>query len=814
MPNVFTPAHRRRHRRWPRLVLAILLLLVVALAAGAVVGYGFLRRGLPQLQGELAVAGLQQPVTVYRDAYGVPHIYATNRHDLFFAQGFVTAQDRLWQMDLSRRAAAGRLSEVFGDRSLENDKFLRSFAMHRSAEKSLQALSPQALEVLQQFSDGVNAYIKQAAATGRLPPEMRILGYTPEPWAPVHTVGIAKFMAYDLGGNWRAEVWNFQLAQKVGADRARELLPHYPDGAPVIMEYAAGLDLDRLIEVAWEEDQWKGSNNWVVAGSRTASGKPMLANDPHLGLGAPSIWYQTHLAVPGELNVIGVTFPGAPGIIIGHNDDIAWGVTNLGPDVQDLYLEIPNPANPLEFLYDGRWEPATVWVEEIRVKGQDQPVRFEIPVTRHGPVVTPVIGSRDNRPAAALALRWTAHEATAEMDAFLRLNQARNWDEFRNALRYFAAPMQNFVFAAADGDIGYRGNGWVPIRRRGDGKFPAPGWDPAYEWQGYVPWEELPELHNPPAGFIATANARVVNDSYPYFLTDDWAPPYRTIRIREVLEQASGWTVADMQSLQVDFANLQARQLLPALQAAAVRGLAAMGGAEPLEAQALQVLSDWDQADTADSAGAAIWHAWYRHLQREVYEDEMGHDLFGRMQADIAVTDRLIVEASAGNPSPWIDNVNTPEQESFELVAAASLRAAVAELRSALGRNPAKWRWGELHRVPLQHSMGGVPVLGSIFNVKPSPMGGSRITVGAAPYPRIGPGYDTTAAAPWRQVVDMADLAGNSWDVTTPGQSGHPLSRHYDDQAPLWLRGDYHPQLFSESQLQEARRLVLQPGGR
>lgn len=820
--RVYRPVPRRRPR-WLRLLLGLIALLLVVSGTGTTAGYLYLRRGLPVTRGELVVPGLREPVTVIRDRWGVPHIFARNRHDLYFAQGYVTAQDRLFQMDVSRRAAAGRLAEVFGEALVETDKFLRTFGLWRAAQAMEAALSPEAREVAEAYAAGVNAYIEEAIRSGNLPPEFRLAGYTPEPWRPVDTAGIAKLMAYDLSDNWSAEVWYLQMAQKVGLEKVAELMPAYPETGPVVMRYSAGLPLGELLAAARPVAEWTGSNNWVLSGRRTASGKPLLANDPHLGMGVPAIWYQTHLVVPGEVNVIGVTFPGVPGIVLGHNEHIAWGVTNLGPDTQDLYLEVPNPANPREFLYDGQWEPAQVIVEEIRVKGQAEPVRHEVLITRHGPIITPVAGSQQNRPTAALALRWTAHDPSSELDAFLKINAARNWQEFREALRYFTTPTQNFVFAATDGTIAYRGNGRIPIRAKGNGLFPAPGWTSEYEWQGFIPWEELPEMVNPPEGFIATANAKVVDDRYPYFLTAAWAPPYRHARIEEVLRQAENWTVKEMQALQNDVANLQARTLWPVLERLLTQGLERAPAPEPdgdgraaekaaaLEAAALAALRQWDQQDTPESVGATIWHTWYRHMMEATFLDEMGEDLYRRMPHGVLTFDRLILAAGEGKESGWFDDINTPEAEDAAAIAARSFRSAVAELAQTLGPKVEKWQWGRLHRLPFEHRLGAVPLLRPIFNVAGAPVGGSGVTVNANAYGRTGPGFTVTLGPVWRQVVDLGDIAGNSWDVVAPGQSGHPLSPHYDDQFELWRQGKYHPQLFSEAVLSGGRRLVLQP---
>lgn len=806
-------AGSKRRRRSGRILGLLALLLVLALLVAAAAGYFELRRSLPRTRGELALSGLSAPVSVYRDGRGVPHIVATSAHDLFMAQGFVAAQDRLWQMDLTRRAVAGRLAEVLGEDLLDVDRFFRSLGLARAAEASLPALSAEALAAAEAYAAGVNAFIAMAVAERRLPLEFRLLGYEPEPWTPLDTAGIGKYMAYDLGGNFTSEVWRFQLAQKVGIEAVLDLAPVYPAEGPVIARewLALNIDLQSLPDALLEHREGVGSNNWVLAGSRTASGAPMLANDPHLGISLPAIWYQTHLTSDDGWDTIGVSFPGVPGLVIGHNAHIAWGVTNLGPDVQDLYVEVPNPLNPRQFLYRDRWEPAEVVIEEIHVKGRDEPERHEVLITRHGPIITPVAGSKESRPSAALSLQWTALGPTTELDAVLRFGTATDWAEFRAALRYFLAPAQNFVFAARDGTIAYRGNGLIPIRSRGEGLFPVPGWTGEYAWEGYVPWEELPEAVSPERGYLVTANARVVGDEYPYFLAHEWAPPYRHRRIEEVLAGARNWTIDDMKALQTDAVNLQAAELLPLLLPAAAQGLQQKGGPDGLAEKALELLASWDYEDDPDATAPTIYHTWYNELQRAIFFDEMGEDLWRRMPAATLVTDRLVQEAAAGRVSPWFNDTTTSDNEGLAEIAARSLQAALERLEAELGSRPERWRWGRLHHIAFAHAMDGVPLLGRWLRVGPHPIPGGPNTVWAASYARPKGEFAVTDSAPWRQVVDLGDRAGRAFDIVTLGQSGHRLSRHYADQARLWIEGDYAPMLTAAEDYRSGQRLILVP---
>lgn len=806
--------------RWLRYMVVILLALLVAVSAGA---YGFARRSLPQTSGELQLSGLQAMAAVYRDTWGVPHIEAGTNHDLYMAQGYVTAQDRLWQMDLNRRAAAGRLSEVLGEGQLDSDKYLRTLLLRRSAELSLQAYSPWAREVLDAYTAGVNAYIREAIAQGKLPIEFTILGYKPDPWTPVDSLSIGKLMAFDLGRDFVTDVWRYQAREILGDKLFQELLPVYPKDGLTIMKYSGAtaevpstrpiagplpphvpVDLSGLPSAFMQPAvEGIGSNNWVVAGKHTTTGKPMLANDPHLGLSTPAIWYQTHLALNNQheqLNVIGVTFPGAPGIVIGHNEKVAWGVTNVGPDVFDTYIEKRNPQNPYQFEYMGKWEDATVHQETIKVKGKPD-VPFEVVVTRHGPIVSEVLGSKEMRPKETLALRWTAHLATPELEAVLMFGKASTWSEFREALRKFQVPMQNFVFASVDGTIAYRSGGIAPIRSKGDGLLPVPGWTGEYEWKEFIPFHLMPELVNPPDGMIVTANHKVVDDAYPYHLGYQWAQPYRAGRITEMLRAKLGSvTVGDMRQIQADNTNLRARSLLPALLPVLEKA-----SLSETEASALRLLKNWNHVDDVDAGAPLIFATWRRQIGTDLFEAKMGKDLFSRMPQESNITDEMLLRAASGNPSEWVRIAG-----GLEKLVAASFQKAVVSVVDLQGTDPQRWSWGKFHKVGPAHAIGGaVKPLGWFLNAKPLPTGGSNVTPSAMSY-NAKTGM-VTSAGPWRQVVDLANVTGNSWDVVMPGQSGHFLSQWYTDQATLHWKGELHPQLMDQSTYRNGTKLLLRP---
>ncbi|MGE5703465.1 MAG: penicillin acylase family protein, partial [Clostridia bacterium] len=610
-------------------------------------GYWMISKSEPVTNGQIAVSGLTQQVSVYRDGHGVPTIQASNLQDLYIAQGYVTAQDRLFQMDLSRRQASGQLSEVVGSVAIAKDKFFRTLGLRRAAEASWGNYSEEAKQILTWYAKGVNAFLEESVRDNKLPIEFTLLGYQPQPWTPIDSLAIGKYMAYDLGGNWEAQAFRYYLLQNFPADKAFDLFPSYPVDAPTIIEaaQASNIDMAKSFASAVIPEEWNGSNNWVLSAEKSASGKPILANDPHLSLSTPAIWYETQLIAP-DMEVSGVIFAGIPGVILGNNRQIAWGVTNVGPDVQDLYIEERNPQNKNEFKYMGKWEPAQVLTEEIKVKGEAS-IPYEVVITRHGPIISEF--AHDEKPGQALALKWTALAPTTELQALLQFNRAKNWDEFKQALTYFQAPAQNFVFASIDGTIAYRANGQIPIRKKGDGAAPVPGWTDEYEWSGYIPWEKLPTAVNPPAGFIATANNKVVSDAYPYHLSHTWAQPYRHERILEVLNSKPKWKAEELKQLQLDQKNLQAEQLLPIL-------LPRLEQSElrAVDKEAIELLKSWDHYDRTDSAAPLVFNLWMITMQDTLFADEINPDMYALFLGKGQAVDKLVVKSANGEEGTWI----------------------------------------------------------------------------------------------------------------------------------------------------------------
>jgi len=770
---------RRPIRRFLRVFLFGILAAILA-AAGLVTGLSVyaVRRPFPQTSGRITVDGLRGSVEVMRDRWGVPHIYAQDDRDLFFAQGYVHAQDRLWQMEFHRRLAAGRLSEIFGPITLETDRFLRTVGLRRAAQAEAALLDEETREFLNDYAAGVNAYI--ASRRGRLPLEFTLLRIAPEPWTPVDSIGFGKLMSWTLSGNWESEILRAHLLSRFGDAGIERLLPPYPAEMPVIApegaDYRPFRSAAALRLAAFAPPRAGiGSNNWVVAGTRTATGTPLLANDPHLEAAMPSIWYEMHLSSAG-FHVTGATFAGTPGVVIGHNERIAWGVTNAGPDVQDLYLERFHAGDPSLYEFRGQWERATVLEEAIAVKGRPDPVILPVRITRHGPILNGVVEGLD----AFVALRWTALEPGALAGAVLRLNRAANWEEFRGALRLWTVPAQNFVYADRDGNIGYQLPGRIPIRAKGTGLLPVPGWTGEYEWIGEIPYEELPSSFNPERGYIITANNRIIPDGYGHFIAAEWDPGFRAQRIETMLKDQPQITAEVMADMQLDQTSLPARTILRALESVKVT--------EEPAASLLAELREWDGVLAPESTAAAIYEAFRVALPPLLFEDALGPDVFKRYLDRSDAWTVAIMHLLAEPASPWWGPTGR------DAVVARALNQAAETLRKHLGPDRPRWTWGRLHVMRFDHPLGRVPGLGRIFNASAPPTGGDAFTVNNAGFSIRT--FRQVVVASYRQIVDV----GN-WDrslaIHTTGQSGIPFHRHYRDFVPMWATGQYHPMPFT-----------------
>jgi len=805
-------------------ILLVLAALTFAVAAGAL--WWHVYRPMPQLDGSIAVHGLQQGVEVTRDNWGVPHIRASSFQDMVEAQGYVMAQDRLWQMDLMRRLASGDLAEIFGAQALPMDRAYRTLGLRRAAERDVELLDPESRAALDAYARGVNAFIEQH--THRLPLEFSVLHYSPRPWTPADTLVITGYMYETLTNTWRAELDRAKVTELVGPERAKELfsqeskMDHFivggdedaankkrgaqgdsddddDDEIDTQTILKAGLLSPRAVPgpegALWQSardwlenshDELRpglGSSNWVISGEHTASGKPMLANDTHLELSVPSIWYEVHLTAPGW-NVKGFTLPGTPLVIIGHNDRIAWGFTNNGADVQDLYVETFNTANPDEYRVRGQWLKAQIISETIRVKGAPEE-QFLVVVTRHGPIVH----REGNR---AYALRWTALGPGALGYSYNWLGRARNWEEFRGEMKRVWGPGQNAVYADVDGNIGYIMAARVPVRKKGRGEVPVPGDTDDYEWTGYIPFEELPQALNPPGDLIATANARVVGPKYKPYLTDRWEEPFRTARIYDLLRDKQSLRPADFLAVQTDIYSYPhaflADQLVAASKSAQPR--------DPRARQMLKRLSDWSGQAHADDIEPGFLDAAGKELLDLLLEPYLGKDTWRYQWRAVVFLRKTLRE----RPQRWLP----PNFKSYdELLMTAADRAAVDLERATGKKNPAAWTWWRLNALEMMHPIGREGVLRWLLGVTGKPQAGTRYSIRAAE-PTVGPSM--------RFVADL----GN-WDhsimVIATGQSGQWGSAHYMDQFSCWYEGKPIEAPFSDAAVAKTtrHRLTLAP---
>ncbi|MCB0103323.1 MAG: penicillin acylase family protein [Anaerolineales bacterium] len=849
-----------------RLLLGVLIIVLV-LAAGAFYYFkSYLpgtvaQQSFPQTDGEIQLAGLDGEVNIYRDAMGIPHIYAETAHDLFFAQGYVHAQDRFWQMDSWRHIGSGELSEMFGEGQVETDAFLRTLGWRKTAEAELAQLDPESLAILNAYTEGVNAYLKDHGDTA-LSLEYAVLGllspnYVIEPWEPVHSLTWGKAMAWDLRGNMGDEIERAELLKVLTPEQLAYIYPEYPKDHPVIvnkigegetasvdtqtpnLDYSS-LNLDAITYNASLLDpvlgplgDGIGSNSWAVSGTLTDTGMPYLVNDPHLGIQMPSIWYQVGLhcvekteACPYQ--VAGFSFAGVPGVVIGHNDRIAWGFTNVGPDVMDLYIEKVNPENPNQYEFNGEWVDFESYEETINIVG-GEPITMTVLKTRHGPVIsstyglTKDVGDPEDKEFVpfkdrvggvelpeqyVVALAWTALTPSTPFEAIWGFDKAQNWEEFREAASGFHVPAQNLLYADVEGNIGYQMPGDVPIRKNGDGTLPVPGWTDEYDWVGFIPFEELPYTFNPEEGYIVTANNQVNPWDYPYLITKDWDYGYRAQQIVNRIESAPGKIdKAYLQSMQGDSTDLNAQSIIP------VWSEIEYADATANEAHALDLMKNWDTVCNADSQACAVFEYFWWNLDQNTLNDNLPEKNSVSGGSQNFETFRLLL------PEPdnffWDDTTTEDVVETRNDIFIASLVETVSQMEDQYGKDPAKWpRWGELHTATFENQTlgkSGVFLIEDLFNRGPFETSGGQSIVNATGWD-VGTGFFVDWLPSMRMIVDFNNL-NDSLTVHTTGQSGHAYHPHYIDMAPLWAGVEYYPMWWDQDSIiaDAEGHLVLKP---
>lgn len=837
-------------------MISIASVVVLVLAATGFV-FWTVQRSFPQASGSIELPGLEQEVTVQRDERGIPTITAKTSADLFYAQGYVHAQDRFWEMDFRRHLTSARLSELFGQSQIGTDKFLRTLGWRNIAEAEVAALPAEDLGYYQAYADGVNAYLAEHKGA-QLSLEYAVLGlqnssYEPEEWEPADSVAWFKAMAWDLRTNIEDETTRALIAPHISAEQLQEFYPGYPfDQHPVfadqdwsamktdlsegeVSQTAAAMPelaeltalLNQVDALVGNQGEGIGSNSWVVSGEHTESGKPLLANDPHLGAALPSVWTQINLRCETvtqtcPFNVSGYSFSGLPGIVIGHNDTVAWGFTNLTTDVADLFIE---RVDGDQVWQDGTTYPIESRTEIIKVAGGDD-VELEIRSTKHGPIISgltddfteiaehPVLGlgqwdttvvTDPRLPSAVpagdfeVALRWTALEPGTTGQAIFTLNKAQNFDDFRLAASQFDVPAQNLIYADVAGNIGYQAPGNLPIRGAGDGWLPQPGWDSAYDWQGSIPFADHPFLYNPENGYIVTANNGIVSDDYPYFLSRDWDYGYRAARIVELLDAqiaAGPVTAAQMAALQMDNQSPVAASLIAAYQDLTVDDAKVQ--------EALDLLSQWDGQNAPNSAAAAFANVLWSQVTTQMSD---GFDV--KIPRDDQSRYAYVFSQYLADPA---GTLWAQDKDDF-LVAAAN--DAYNEIVKLQGKHPSKWNWGELHAIRLTHDTfgtSGIKPIEWLFNRGPFPTGGGAGVVNATGWDLDSGSYATTTVPSFRAVMDVANWDASTW-LNLTGASGHAFHKHYTDQAEVWAAGEQYAWAFSSEATDRLAKdtLILTP---
>jgi penicillin amidase len=785
------------------ILISLPALVIVVVIVGLVIVSDIKRGAMPLYKGNLIIQGLDSDVTVYRDERGMPHIYAANEHDLYFSAGYVMAQERLWFMDLIRRVTTGRLSEVMGEDLVQTDKFLRCLEMTAKSKIVLSTEDPVILSYLQAYADGVNAYI--VAAGKKLPPEFRILRYKPDPWKLEDIANIIGYMGWDLAkDNLTSDLFYYQLAQKFGVDKATQMIPDWDAVNSVVFpdfkideiliknaqEFISAMDTLKALGIA----SFSGSNNWAVAGKRTETGKPVLSNDMHLSFGSPGIWMQMHQVIPGKLNVTGVVIPGQPFVVAGHNEKIAWGMTNLMVDDIDLFAEKLNPENENQYFFNGEWKNMVVKKEIINIKGGKQD-SILIKYTHRGPIISVFRNVKD----ASLSMRWSGYDNSDEIRSVCLLNRAAGWDDFRSALNTFRSVSQNFAYADVEGNIGLNAGGGIAIRK-GNGTIIRNGETDEYDWKGYVPFEQLPFSYNPEKGYVSSANNKAVIEGYPYYISSDFALPYRINRIRQMLDEKEVYSLEDFKRMINDKHSDYAALLTPFILKLNDR----KNELTPVETSALANLTGWDYDMNAGLAAPSIFEFFRISFTNNLLADEMG-DLFNQLFS--TTREYYIYRILKTGYDEWVDNINTPQKETLDDIVLKSFKDCISALSQQFGEDQAKWNWGSIHKITIEHPLGSVKILDRIFgfNSDVYGIGGSNHTV--SPY-SYGDGFKVNHGASERHIFNTADW-DESYTVIPTGASGIPASEFYLSQTKAYIEGKFYKDSFSEKAVKAAARYTL-----
>jgi len=792
-------------QRWIKILIGVSLSFIVLLIVSGIVFYKILNSSLPEYEGEISNSEISADVQIYRDSMAIPYIIAKTEEDAAFALGYVHAQDRLFVMDIIRRAGEGRLSEVMGEKSVPFDKMFRTVGLRRIVDQNIKKIDSKSLSLLKAYAKGVNLFIRNAE--GNYPAEFDVLGYDPEEWKPEHSLIVGRMMAWELNISWWIDFSFSFLVQKFGEEKILEILPDYPENSKLLLPIeiknypAIGksvVEVDKKFrEFTGMSGTHLGSNNWVVNGKKSASGLPIIANDTHLHFSAPSRWYAAVIRA-GDWNVEGFTIPGAPAVVIGKNQNISWGVTNIMLDDADFYVEKLDSTQK-KYLFNGEWKNLDIFKDTIKVKNEKEIV-FEIKFTHRGPVILTIHPFTalypESNSDAVISMRWLGADFSDELYAFYSIDKAKNWNEFKSAFQYYGLPGQNFVYADKDGNIGYMFGGKLPLRNSVSPTFIYDGTTDKYDWKGIVPINELPSILNPPTNFLATANNKLVKD-FKYHISNIWEPSSRSERILTLLTAKEKHSVEDYKKYQMDITSPYAEKIVKHI-------LNSFEGIKVIDANlnsALQMFKQWDYEMNEFSQVPTIYAMFLNYFLKNTLLDEMGKDLFNEYVFVANVPYRVTLKMLADSSNSWFDNVSTPKIENKNEIIRKSLADALGELENNYGKDIKNWQWGSLHKATFKHSFSGASsLLDKFINIGPFSVGGDGTTLfnteypfneGIKTFPLFDHGqFDNHLGPTMRYIFDFAKPDEFQMVLTT-GQSGNFMSEHYRDMSQMWLRGIY-----------------------
>ncbi|MFH1195955.1 MAG: penicillin acylase family protein [bacterium] len=796
-----------------KIVIGIVVSLLLIITTVVIISFVLVKGTLPKYNGNISIHGISSDVKIYRDSFAVPYIMAESEFDAAFAVGYVHAQERMFQMDLARRAVEGRLSEIFGSKALPVDKMFRTLGLTKIVDKNFDKYNEVSRKYLEAYSKGVNAYLTETDKNCGI--EFDLLGYEPEDWKPSHSIYVSKLVSWLLNMSWWADIAFSDLVQKLGKEKVKEILPDYPENAPTIIPKSLAsakavtndfMNADKYVrEFLGFTGTHIGSNNWAVNGSMSASGKPMVANDMHLAFSLPGIWYFAVIR-SDNWNAEGITLPGTPYVVAGKNQDISWVMTNLMADDSDFYTETLD-STETKYFFNGQWKNLEIVTDTIKVKDSTD-VIITVMKTHRGPIISDVhaynvLYPDANKDRAKISMRWTAFDFSDDIFSFTSINKAKNWSEFKKALSYFSTPGQNFVFADKEGNIGYIAAAKLPIRNSNSPTLIFDGTTNEGDWIGYVPFDEMPMIFKPPQNFIASANNKAVAD-FKYHISNLWEPPSRIERINELLKSKKIHSVQDFKNYQMDFVSPFAREIAPFI-------LDAFAGVELKDNNlklALELFRNWDYEMNSQSQVPAIYHVFYYHLVKNIFLDEMGEQLLNEYAFISNIQHRVVTSLLNKNDSRWFDDINTPQIEKRDDILRGSMSEALDELEDKLGKDIADWQWGRLHQITFKHPFyGHAGILDELISIGPYEIGGDGTTLFNSEYSFDKP-YDCVLGPSIRFIYDFAN-PGELYFILPTGQSGHFASDHFNDMTNLWLNGGLLKIILDRSEIESSNYDLL-----